>query len=146
MKLNYVEKEQDLFLMDKHYVLAHCVSEDCAMGAGIALEFRKRIPEMPDIVKAQNPKIGDAIPYTTKGGRIVVNLFTKAKYNHKPTYATLTKSLISFREYMKENRFTHIAIPLIGSGLDKLDWKQVSGIVQTVFANEDMEIVVCIKK
>ena len=145
MKLQYLEQSQDLFVVDKGYVLAHCVSQDCKMGAGIALEFRKRIPEMPDDVKKMNPQIGDAIPYTTKGGRVVVNLFTKERYHHKPTYETLTKSLISLRNYMRENEFTRIAIPKIGSGLDKLEWNQVKEIVKTIFANEDMEILVCIK-
>lgn len=36
-----------------------------------------------------------------------------------------------------------IAMPLIGCGLDRLQWEKVSEIVQEVFKDIDIEIVVC---
>lgn len=142
-KLRYSERKQDLFTMKKEYVLAHCVSNDCKLGAGIALEFRKRIPEMPDVLKTFNPTTGDAIRFHTRGGRIVVNLFTKEKYFDKPTLLSLTTSLYVFRRMIREQGYTHIAIPEIGCGLDKLKWEEVSEMIQYVFKEDDIEIVVC---
>lgn len=139
----FSERKQDLFTMEKHYVLAHCVSTDCALGAGIAKEFRRRIPEMPDILKTFNPKIGDAIGYPTRGGRIVINLFTKEKYNHKPTLLSLATSLFVFKRMVIEKGYTHVAIPEIGCGLDKLKWEEVRELIQEVFKDTDVEIVVC---
>lgn len=146
MSLVYEEREQDLFQMKKEYLLAHCVSVDCAMGAGIALEFRKRIPEMPDAMKKLNPMIGDALPFQTRGGRTVLNLFTKEKYYHKPSYESFTESIKAFREFVVKEGITHVAIPKLGSGLDKLNWNRVSGIIQDVFSEDEVFIVVCIKK
>ena len=40
MKL--IEVKQDLFIVPKDYALAHCISADYALGAGIAKEFAKR--------------------------------------------------------------------------------------------------------
>lgn len=142
---HYEEKQQDLFLMGKEYVLAHCVSQDCAMGAGIALEFRKKIPEMPDAMKALNPQIGDALHFHTRGGRDVINLFTKEKAYNKPTYKSLTASLVSLRKWMLEHDKHLLAIPHIGCGLDKLKWEKVRVIIQKIFADDDITIIVCEK-
>ena len=38
---------------------------------------------------------------------------------------------------------TKIAMPKIGSGLDKLNWLQVQTIILDVFKDMDIEIVVC---
>lgn len=143
VKLRFSERNQDLFTMGKEYVLAHCVSNDCKLGAGIALEFRKRIPEMPDVLKTFNPKTGDAIRFHTRGGRIVMNLFTKDKYFQKPDLYSLTTSLFVLRRTVREQGYTHIAMPKIGCGLDKLDWNEVREMIQYVFKEDDIEIVIC---
>lgn len=138
--------ERDLFTMEKEYVLAHCVSNDCKLGAGIALEFRRRIPEMPDILKRMNPSIGDAIRYHTKGGRIVINLFTKERYFDKPTLESLATTLYVLRRTMREQGYKKLAIPQIGCGLDKLNWEDVEALIHYIFKEEEMDIVVCVKK
>ena len=40
------EKKGNLFELDKKYALAHCISQDCAMGAGIAVAFDKEFRGM----------------------------------------------------------------------------------------------------
>ena len=36
------EEKRDLFTMPEDYALAHCISADFALGAGIAKEFDKK--------------------------------------------------------------------------------------------------------
>lgn len=53
----------------------------------------------------------------------------------KPTYLTLTKSLVAFRQYLAMN-FAEpkvIVMPKIGCGLDRLEWAVVSEIIKGVF-------------
>lgn len=38
-----------------------------------------------------------------------------------------------------------IAKPKIGCGLDKLEWSKVKAIIEEVFADTDIEILVCVK-
>jgi hypothetical protein len=38
----YKEEIRDLFSVSEDYYLAHCISADFALGAGIAVEFVKR--------------------------------------------------------------------------------------------------------
>ena len=36
-----------------------------------------------------------------------------------------------------------VAMPVIGCGLDRLEWEKVSAVIQDVFAGTDVEILVC---
>lgn len=38
---------------------------------------------------------------------------------------------------------TQLAIPKIGSGLDRLEWEKVRILIHQVFADTEIEIVVC---
>ena len=40
--MRLVEEKRDLFDVSEDYYLAHCISADFALGAGIAKEFNKR--------------------------------------------------------------------------------------------------------
>lgn len=48
----YKEKIRDLFTVPDNYYLAHCISADFKMGAGIAVEFCKKF----DMKNALNRK------------------------------------------------------------------------------------------
>ncbi len=75
----YLETEANLFSLDRRkYILGHCISKDCAMGAGIATQFIKEFPGMKEYCKSQHPMIGQAILYTSETGW-VYNLITKDK-------------------------------------------------------------------
>ena len=49
------------------------------------------------------------------------------------------------KEECRLNGIRKVAMPLIGCGLDKLKWEQVSAIIREVFADTDMDILVCIR-
>ena len=36
-------------------------------------------------------------------------------------------------------------MPIIGCGLDRLEWSRVSNIIKEIFENDDIEILVCIQ-
>jgi O-acetyl-ADP-ribose deacetylase (regulator of RNase III) len=42
-----------------------------------------------------------------------------------------------------QSGITKIAMPIIGCGLDRLQWDRVSEIIKEVFKNTDIEILVC---
>ena len=136
----YKEVNKDLFTVDKSYFLAHCISSDAKMGAGIAVEFKNRFPH-PEYVHYTQSKleVGSALFM----GR-VFHLITKPAYYHKPTYETLRASLIDMREQAIDKYILKIAMPKIGSNLDRLEWSKVSKIIQEVFNGTDIEILVCI--
>lgn len=75
-------------------------------------------------------------------GRII-NLVIKGKYYEKPTYKSLHDALTSMRIKCRLRKIKKIAIPCIGCGLDKLQWDRVSAMIKDVFADDDIEILVC---
>lgn len=134
-------EKRDLFTMPQGYYLAHCISSDFALGAGIAKTF--------DSVYNMRFKLFKNYPdYKYNGGDalLIVNVFnlvTKDKYWHKPTYDSLREALEMTKEQMNFVGATKLAMPKIGCGLDKLSWNQVYDIICEVFEDTDIEIVIC---
>lgn len=140
-----VEKCGDLFSAGDDYSLAHCVAEDFKMSKGIALEFRTRFG-MVDELLAQRQRSG-GLAVIEEGCRFVYYLVTKHKSSGKPTYYTLYSSLLNLREHIISNNVKKLAIPLIGCGLDKLEWTKVKGIVNYLLCSiSGLEVVVYINK
>lgn len=134
-------EKRDLFTMPQGYYLAHCISADFTLGAGIAKTFdsvynmRFKLFRNYDNYEYRG---GDALPVDN-----VFNLVTKPKCYHKPTYESLRTALEIMREQMDFLDITKLAMPKIGCGLDKLSWDKVYEIICEVFEDTDVEIVIC---
>lgn len=157
--MKYIEKVGDLFA-EKNCYYAHCISADFALGAGIAVEFNKRYnmsKQLKEYIK-DYPQNKDSKCIAIEN---VFNLITKDKYYNKPTYDSLKASLeemkdkiekrILFNEWNEslgqygliDHDIYKLAIPLLGCGLDRLKWEQVSQMIKEIFDDIDVEIVVC---
>lgn len=138
-----LEEKKDLFTLTDEYALAHCISSDCRMGAGIAVEFKKRfaleVLQEYDKSMRRHPNC-IAVVYRC---RVILNLITKARYFDKPTYDSLRTSLEIARDLSRKQKITKIGMPYIGCGLDGLSWPKVREIIKEVFADTDLEIRVC---
>ena len=135
------EEKRNLFYVDDKYYLAQCISSDCALGAGIAVQFQKKFN-----IRGKLLRYDEDIrkhPTCILEGR-VFNLITKEKYWHKPTYNSLYSSLNIMRTIVESNNIKYIAMPKIGSGLDRLQWGKVREMIEDVFKETDIEILVCI--
>ena len=146
--MKYREIKGNLFDMSKEYSLAHCISLDCALGAGIAKEFQNRYPNMVNKLRAHISQnrintIPIVLSYKIGPNRYIFNLVTKEKYWQKPTYDTLGPTLVQMKNYCIYNNIDKIAMPLIGCGLDRLKWNRVSQMIKDIFNDTDIEIVVC---
>lgn len=136
----YSEDKRDLFTITEDYYLAHCISSDYVMGAGIAVPFDRKFG-----LKEQFNQMNSSLlkhPTCILLGR-VFNLITKEKAWHKPTYDTLTQSLIKMREICYEKAIMKVAMPKIGCGIDKLQWIKVSEIIKEIFSDSVIEILIC---
>lgn len=145
--MQYREEVRDLFSVPDEYYLAHCISEDFALGAGIALEFNKRF-DMKRKLKEGFPDFADYMNhYRIQGECILVdrilNLVTKQKYYHKPTYKSMRQALNAMKIVCVANNIKKVAMPKIGAGLDRLSWDKVSKIIKEVFDDTDIEILLC---
>lgn len=149
----YNECLKDLFeLKDKGYHFVQCISADLAMGAGISLSFNKIFNEKNRILKHINKEV--SIENFQHGVNSFIindwennihNLVTKEFYFQKPSYLTLTNALEELKKTCIKYNIKKIAMPKIGCGLDKLDWNVVKRIIQGIFYDIDIEIIICYK-
>lgn len=136
LEIKYVEGN----LFQSQDALAHCVSLDFKMGAGIALAFRKifgQVEELKSQVKSC-PGLG-TIKHSS---RSIFYLVTKEKFYQKPTYATLEACLKLLQQQVLVKKISKLSIPFLGCGLDKLDWSRVEAMIKDVFKETDIEITV----
>lgn len=134
-------ENRDLFDMPQGYYLAHCISADFTLGAGVAKAF--------DSVYNMRFKLFRHHPdYEYHGGDAllidnVFNLVTKDNRYAHPTYESIRDALEMAKEYMAFLDVDKLAMPKIGSGRDRLDWSVVYNIICEVFDDMDIEIVIC---
>lgn len=141
------EIKKDLFTVSNDYMLAHCISADFVLGAGIAVIFNKLFnmkwklnsfyPNYIEKYKTQNIG-GDCILIDR-----VFNLITKERCYYKPTLDTMKTALKQMKEICLEKGIKKIAMPKIGCGLDKLQWIDVKQAIIDTFSDTDIEILVC---
>ena len=147
--MEFREEKRDLFSVPDDYYLAHCISADFAMGKGIAVEFNRRF-DMKNKLKAHYPDYLNQCQREKKRSGCILagrmfNLITKERYFQKPTYETLRGALECMKALCVQKGVRRAAMPVIGCGLDRLAWEQVSAVIQDVFSDTGIEILVCIK-
>lgn len=139
-KLCFNEVKGDLFQSNPNVSLAHCVSLDFKMGAGIAVEFKKRFKGTGELTE-QNKELGQCA-YLKRDTRHIFYLITKKVYNQKPNYVVLEKCLLDLLALCKTFNVQELAMPRIGCGLDNLDWDYVSRIIDGIFESSGIQITV----
>jgi hypothetical protein len=139
------EEIMDLFTVPQGYYLAHCISGDYALGAGVAKQFVENYNMRFKLHK--NYPIPDGEKFANVGQALLVdnvfNLVTKARVFHKPTYESLYDTLLDMRIQCENLDISRLAVPLLGCGLDRLNWEQVKDVIEDVFDSTDIEILVC---
>lgn len=144
--MTYREVYGDLFDYYSSAYLAHCISADFALGKGIAVQFRNRFNMQQELFARypnylefyQSNKIkGQCLPVKT-----IMNLVTKERYWQKPTYSSLRSALDSLHDIAVHHDMKTIAMPLIGCGLDRLEWSKVSNIITSTFSDTGCQIII----
>ena len=145
MEIKY--EKRDLFTVSSEYYLAHCVSSDFALGAGIAKKFNHYFGLRDKLIARYPLKDGEASRPDMVGAAVlcdhVFNLITKDRYWEKPTYNTLLFAIGHMRQMCLIRQIKKLAMPKIGCGLDRLDWSIVSKMIEYLFRNDDIEILIC---
>lgn len=134
-------EKRDLFTMPQGYYLAHCISADFALGAGIAKTFDNVYNMRYKLFRTYDNYVyrgGDALPIDN-----VFNLVTKAKCFQKPNYESLREALEMMKEQIEFLSITKLAMPWIGCGLDRLQQDKVYDMICEVFEDMNIDIVIC---
>lgn len=146
------EEKQDLFQVDtqgRPYYLAHCISADFKLGAGIAVQFDRRF-DMRSRLCSEYPGYrllgkGDCLAVQVSDGFVqgVFNLVTKDRYFEKPTIESLRTALCEMAYKCTQNNIQLVVMPRIGCGLDRLKWPEVRTLIEDTFAHLPTNVLVC---
>ena len=131
----------DLFL-NRYNVQAFAHGCNCkgSMGAGIAVGFKERYPQMFEEYRRRckatprelNP--GEVFLWKTQDRPSVFNLATQEDYwRSRATYATITQTLEKMKALAEQENIQTIAMPRIGAGYGGLSWKKVRAIIEQIF-------------
>lgn len=113
------------------------------MGKGIALEFKKRYPEMFNDykIRCEEGKLKPGIPYLYEDtrGTSILNFPTKQHWRSPSKYSYIEEGLDFFREHYKEWNIKSIAFPPLGCGNGGLEWSDVGPLMYTKLADLDID-------
>lgn len=144
--MKFIEEKNDLFNYEGKAWLAHCISADFGMGKGIVTQFNERYNLKNHMIKNyfKDNWTGQGYCIPVKQFQ-VFNLITKDKYYKKPTYKTLRQAIVDMRNYAVAHDIHTIAMPIIGCGLDGLEWNNVRKEILNVFDKTDIKIIICMR-
>lgn len=118
----------DIFESDAQTLVntVNCVG---VMGKGIALEFRKRFPEMhEDYVqrcRAGNVSLGEPYLYESLTPPWVLNFPTKDHWRSVSRLQDIVAGLRYLQAHYREWGITSLAVPPLGCGQGQLEWRVV---------------------
>jgi O-acetyl-ADP-ribose deacetylase (regulator of RNase III) len=125
----------DLFATEGLVAYAHGVNCAGAMGAGIAIEFKKRWPRMFEEYALRCAdrrfQLGDVFPWS-EGGVTVYNLGTQEHWRKKSQLPALAKALRTMATLATNAGIERVGLPRIGAGLGGLDWMRVKRVLTEV--------------
>lgn len=115
------------------------------MGAGIALTFKKRYPEMFRAYQATCEAgalgIGQLHVWKTNAAWII-NFPTKQHWRHQSTYTDIAKGLIALHDYLAKQGDVLVTIPALGCGKGGLTWPSVSEMMKRALQDLPAEIMI----
>lgn len=97
----------------------------------------KNVSELLD----QGARVGQ-IAVLEHEGRFIYYLVTKRYSFEKPRFEDLVSSLEKMRDHCAEHGVKLLAMPRIGCGLDRLEWREVKPKIEEIFSNLNISITV----
>ena len=130
--------------LDEGYI-AHCVSGDYTLGAGLAKYFDKTKDMRFELFK--NFPIPAGRKYANVGNALLVgnifNLVNKPTYKDKAVYDNLWCCLDDMQKQCEAIGVKTLIMPKIACGRDKLKWENVREMIEETFEDMDIEIIIC---
>lgn len=138
----------DIFETQPQVALAHGCNCAGAMGKGIAVEFKRRWPEMYAIYKRMCDRgefgCGDVFAWKdVASGRTIFNLGTQKTWKTKATSEAISSSLKKAVNTAEESSIAVVCMPLIGAGLGGLDANVVRDLILEIAGPSAVSFVVC---
>ena len=120
------------------------------MGAGIALEFKLRFPEMyKDYKKKCNKKlirIGRPYIYSHNDNLWILNFPTKKHWKNKSNLDWIESGLKYFRSNYDNVEMKSVAFPKLGTNNGRLKWDNVKDLMEQYLSDLNIDIYICLNE
>ena len=144
--LTYIEG--DLFSSPAQ-VLVNTVNTVGVMGKGIALEFKKRYPEMFETYKKQcdkhNLTIGRLMLWYAPD-HWILQFPTKEHWRNPSKLEYIEKGLMAFVRKYADYNITSIAFPKLGCGKGELNWTDVKTVMEKYLKDLPIDVYIYLGK
>jgi O-acetyl-ADP-ribose deacetylase (regulator of RNase III) len=116
------------------------------MGKGLALEFRRRFPEMfKDYVARcarKGVRLGEPYLYCGASGARILNFPTKDHWRSLSHLADIERGLDHFADHYAEWGIKSVAFPQLGCGNGGLSWREVGPLMFRKLRSLNIEVEV----
>lgn len=120
------------------------------MGAGIALEFKLRFPQMYEDYKEKCNKnlvrIGRPYIYSHSDDLWILNFPTKKHWRNKSEIEWIEAGLKYFSNNYSKVEIKSVAFPKLGTNNGGLDWKDVKDLMEKYLSDLDIDIYICLNE
>ena len=104
------------------------------MGKGVALEFKKRFPDMFEDYRARCARrqvlLGEPYAYRDASVRTIINFPTKDHWRSPSRLADIERGLDHFAAHVLDWELTSVAMPALGCGYGGLEWAEVGPLIR----------------
>ena len=140
------EERKNLFEVPQGYYIAACITGDYSLGAGVAKQLDEHYNMKEKLHHFFPIPSGERAWYVGNALLIdnVFNLVDKETRQDKVQEDNLYNALIDMYVQIDEKKVHKLAIPRLGCGCDGLEWEDVLEMIEEVFDDVDIEILVCV--
>ena len=146
--MKMIEIDLNIMSAPQSYYLAQGILKDLNFSTGLPALF-ERMYGMKEKIEASyvddytdnvDIELGEAILVDN-----VFNLIVKENSYNKPDSDRLLDAIVNMRDQMDAKMIKKLAIPKICCGRNGLEWDDVRSMFEFVFADSDVQILVCIQ-
>lgn len=134
-----------LFDLPDVEAVAHGCNCAGAMGAGIAVEFRRRWPEMFEEYRRRcregQFQLGDVFPWESDH-LTIYNLATQRTWRARAELSAIEKAVRGMLRHAEGHGIGRVGMPRLGAGLGRLPWPDVERTLREAVADSGVHIVV----
>jgi O-acetyl-ADP-ribose deacetylase (regulator of RNase III) len=145
--LDFVEGDFFDFDADIRVNTVNCVG---VMGAGVALAFKNRYPDMFHhyVEQCKEKKVKPGKPFVWLNRDIIskeveiINFPTKDDWRNPSEYSYVENGLIWLSEYLQDRKGKTVTLPALGCGHGGLEWDKVKTLIEKHLKNTQANVLV----
>lgn len=146
---NLIYSDDSVFNQENAQTIVNTINCVGVMGAGIALEYKLRFPEMYEdyVKKCRKHEVTIGKPYLYKEKtKWILNFPTKKHWKDGSKLEWIELGLKYFKDNYKKWGVTSIAFPKLGTEHGGLNWEEVKKIMEFYLENIDIPVFICLDK